>query len=709
VPLAEKTAMPGALPGTLEEGDKQDGKEKTLPGPFTLASLDDLIAAGQKNVDLKFEREAQVVVVRSAVSLRHEHMWERELRPSRLDDYRMLVDWGLTSRLTPAQLAFAFKKMADSLKEELQAFVEVEKQYEHILVSKARKYVEIERDIEGKTHSGDLREAELLNNTLKNYSAEFHLLCDKVPLHFLVRLQKACSEEPGEQDDVNYEAIHRETTNASLQDTKTPTAPRINDMQGAASVGRRPLATQMGRTQEQAGQPHTLRQRLEQDLHEKMSHNPQTATGVRHRNKMGIATISEDEVLKKLADKIEEHIDRMRNDAIANASATGGRSKKNAAPTTTVQEAKSDGRMTFKEFQRVMFDAGISWLNEKEMRVKFEAMDIDKSGKLNLAEVFSAATRMQHLVERARDYENKERAKGRILTQKDVMEEFSMLLLTGENLAATPGVQVTVSSGEQTLDSLPVHSTTPGAWVPSSGDTHKWIQWDFGMPCNVTSVSTRGNGEADSWATTYKVWVWRDLRKDPALSEDSITFFEMRRLVPSLHSETDKPAMTREELVERWEALELDSEANNASTSPFGAEPDLGPGCWVQYTYEDEEDPTEFQANQNSNSVFENILEPTIEATRIRLQVTNFHGPRATTRATVLGYPLDDDDEAMTGTGQAPAPLRPSHHKTVVAARAPSLMGSAAGSSKVTPRSGSFTTDTMDKMHHEASGGYAAG
>jgi hypothetical protein len=55
------------------------------------------------------------------------------------------------------------------------------------------------------------------------------------------------------------------------------------------------------------------------------------------------------------------------------------------------------------------------------------------------------------------------------------------------------------------------------------------------------------------------VWVWRELRKDPALSEESITFFEMRRLFPSLHSEMDKPAMTREEMVERWEALELDS------------------------------------------------------------------------------------------------------------------------------------------------------
>jgi hypothetical protein len=49
-PLAERTTMPGGLPGVVEEKDKQDGKEKTLRGPFTLASLDDLIAAGQSNV-----------------------------------------------------------------------------------------------------------------------------------------------------------------------------------------------------------------------------------------------------------------------------------------------------------------------------------------------------------------------------------------------------------------------------------------------------------------------------------------------------------------------------------------------------------------------------------------------------------------------------------------------------------------------------------
>lgn len=61
-----------------------------------------------------------------------------------------------------------------------------------------------------------------------------------------------------------------------------------------------------------------------------------------------------------------------------------------------------DGKVNLKEFIVHMFEAGISWLSQKEMKERFEAMDDDKSGKLNLLEVQDEATRVLEIVRKAR-------------------------------------------------------------------------------------------------------------------------------------------------------------------------------------------------------------------------------------------------------------------------------------------------------------------
>merc|ERR1719183_2325999 len=203
--------------------------------------------------------------------------------------------------------------------------------------------------------------------------------------------------------------------------------------------------------------------------------------------------------------------------------------------------------MTFLEFQRVMFDAGISWLNEQEMHSKFEAMDIDNSGKLNLAEVFSAATRMQSLVERARDYEKDQIALGRKLTQVEVMEEFSMVVLTGDDLSNLPQVKINVSSGQQTKQWLRLEARED-AWLPDADDLDKWIEWDFGTPCNVTTVSTSGHPLKDTWVTKYNLEFWEERRVEPELKGKEVTYFEMRRALVQQYQ-------TEEEMMAHWETL----------------------------------------------------------------------------------------------------------------------------------------------------------
>jgi len=679
--------------GVPDEPEKQDHWDKdssanTSAGQFSWYDIDALIGSNQ-NVELQFQKETQVVVMRSTMCLRHEHMWEKELKPTRLDDYKMLVDWGLTSRLTPAQLAFAFKKLADHLKGELQAFVGVQDVFERILLAKARKYVEIEHEIDFKTKAGEMRQVEQLTNTLKVYSQEFSTLCDGAPLHFLIRMQAACQKEQDDIDDVGVLALggHKMSTRTMSvkdKDTKSADATNIADSQALAPIGRRPLQTRLNMSGAKPASvaPRTLREKLERELHEKMSNSVGSSGGksqasVRSKTGQGAAPIDESEVLNKIAVKIDEHLDRLRSDGTSEgAPGLRGRQKKAQKDVSqTAKDAKSDGRMTFNEFQKVMFGAGISWLNEDEMRSKFEAMDLDNSGRLNLAEVFSAATRMQQLVERARDYEKQERGKGRVLSQVEVMEEFSMLLLTGENLARVPSAKITVSSGQQTQQFLAV-DCPDNAWVAQGPGIDEWIQWDFGTPCNVTTVSTAGHPELNNWVTHFVLWFWEERRHDPEVNE-AVTFHEMKRRKYRTAKEKEKGA-----LYAKWQGFELCSNAADAEAG-FAADPSLGPGKWVRAHSDSTGDQTVFHANIDHNSIVECLLDPPIEATLVRLQVKAFHGKQAMMRADILGYPLDDDDEAVTGTGEAPEPSRPQMHQR---GRAGSVPGSVVASVRATPR-----------------------
>ena len=82
----ESAPVPGPLPEDVQP---------PLPGAddaqvqFSLGRLDELIETCN-NAVLQFERQTQVVITRTTMALRHEHMWERELKSKihREDDYK---------------------------------------------------------------------------------------------------------------------------------------------------------------------------------------------------------------------------------------------------------------------------------------------------------------------------------------------------------------------------------------------------------------------------------------------------------------------------------------------------------------------------------------------------------------------------------------------------------------------------------------------
>lgn len=592
------------LPGIIED-DAVDSHGAKPPGdaavdPINFQELADLIEQQGKEPDetkkgarLRFERETQVVVMRSHMALRHEHRWEHKVKPSRKDDYNMLVDWGLSSRLTPAQLSYAFNRMAEALKDELSEFEKMEGKYQSLLLGKARKCVEIGNEMEHRQRKDPLKSVESLEKGRNIYLNEIQALCHQVPIHFLLKMKIACRDPDQDTDEEELDADlgqfgaqpsfgtvlsvmgsdAGDTPNSksssfgssSFKNSRDRTGVAIDNPQGVTDNGRKALMSPQSRTSARRASTFgalrarsnlkedvpsledastRLRDKLARELHDKLAHKHNVISTSDMAERTRVAAVNEDAVLNLIGEQIGIYLDSVKNESKAkakNGPSLGGRRAGNAqqqelssaAPASRKPQrladssSSRDGRLTFSEFQHVLFDAGITWLNGEEMRKKFVALDFDQSGRLNLAEVLSAAARMQELVEQAREFEKDQMKAGRKMTQVELMEEFARELLTGKDLTSEDrGAKFSASSGATTYTWAHV-DVEESAWIAEDSDREKfnrwgrdwkqymedgsgnpsyspvWVEWDFGRPCLLMSVSTRGHFRSDSWVKTY--------------------------------------------------------------------------------------------------------------------------------------------------------------------------------------------------------------
>ena len=44
-----------------------------------------------------------------------------------------------------------------------------------------------------------------------------------------------------------------------------------------------------------------------------------------------------------------------------------------------------------------------------------------------------------------------------------------------------------------------------GSWIPTSFNTHQWLQVDLGKKTSVTEIKTQGRYNYDQWVTSYRV------------------------------------------------------------------------------------------------------------------------------------------------------------------------------------------------------------
>lgn len=179
----------------------------------------------------------------------------------------------------------------------------------------------------------------------------------------------------------------------------------------------------------------------------------------------------------------------------------------------------SDGQLSFKEFERVIYNSGITWLKATEVQSMFNSIDVNKNGKLNLGEILGAAARLADLVRRCythcdesfRITSEAATASLEATTLPQLMEQFSEKVLLGEDLvAAIPDSRITASShspgaGGQADMGMSRIDRVGAAWVADgqAQDASPWISWDLGGAMLVTAVLTRGCPEPESWVTKY--------------------------------------------------------------------------------------------------------------------------------------------------------------------------------------------------------------
>eukprot|EP00746_Dinoflagellata_sp_MGD_P163665 gnl/MRDRNA2_/MRDRNA2_91844_c0_seq1.p1 gnl/MRDRNA2_/MRDRNA2_91844_c0~~gnl/MRDRNA2_/MRDRNA2_91844_c0_seq1.p1 ORF type:complete len:694 (+),score=162.05 gnl/MRDRNA2_/MRDRNA2_91844_c0_seq1:78-2159(+) len=282
---------------------------------------------GDYELVVSFEKDAEVEVPRYHHLVRHEHVWEQELRekhPEQVSsdaNVQLLKFWGIGAKMTPHQVCFAFQSLINGISDKLRAFDDQKDDFRRMLKEKCRRYVETR-----KRHERERAVGRYPNNAeLDNNEKEVHAVCDEVPLWFLRDMQQEAEQkmEPKEVDNG---------------------------------------ASKKRRSDDEAKQIH------------------------------------EWEVWKEMNTHIEKYIEELNNKNHKQKDVKK-KGKKNAG--SDQGSNKVDGRLNPVEFEKCLHHAGISWLGRRDIREKFEAMDADKSGKLNLGEVLSAATRIMELVQQA--------------------------------------------------------------------------------------------------------------------------------------------------------------------------------------------------------------------------------------------------------------------------------------------------------------------
>jgi len=334
--LFNPTSLPGAVeppglwPLILTFDMLPAGWRVIKCGGTPVTSADELFKTVKAEIDAKkeeakleflFEKDAEEEVGRYGFMIRHEHVWEKDLKVAKADNRGLLKEWGIGGKMTANQVGFAFQKLLDDITEMLGEFDEQKQEQTRMLVEKSRRCVEVRKRHEHERAAGrfpDRAEEKHSEDEVKN-------LCDEVPLYFLREMQTTAKEE-AEKKEVDQSAK---------------------------------------RKNEEAKVIHPWEMYAEMEKH--------------------------------ITKYLEEHNQKSKTD-----NKPKGKKKNHSSEQ---QQKQLDGRLSDREFEKILFGAGINWLARRETRQTFDTMlGEDKSGRLPLGDVQAAATRMLEFVQQAQTW-----------------------------------------------------------------------------------------------------------------------------------------------------------------------------------------------------------------------------------------------------------------------------------------------------------------
>lgn len=657
------------------------------------------IAREDRGATLEFECMPKHAVGRGDSSARHEHVRERQICATPEHDARMVECWIMNMRLTPAQLGFVLRRLLDALRCELAAFDGHRADLDAMLRAKIRRSLEIESTL-AQQKDMPIKVLAFFRTELDSTRSEVVQITNKVPAYYLkelcckgvtfqyYRLVPTKIRDVAAFTDADRSAVHLSTIKLRLSgidvegccsemaisrdgaravltiSLQKPTVVNSYMLQTAGDDPLRdPVRWRFEGSHDNFDESVCVLHSLVQDAAVPLERNALTQEFPLMQSET-LETTWEPGSLKGRARSLNpqggvaQHLSRRRPAAAEDGAATitddhvslelaksahialnpwlPDRKAKALHALAEKEREGSDGQLSVKEFQRVIYDSGITWLKETEVQEMFDSIDINGNGKLNLGEVLGAAARLSDLVRRCYSHcgesvqISSEAAVASLeaTTLPEMLEQFSEKVLLGEDLvAAIPDTSITASScnpdaGCQAEGSMGQSRIdfAGAAWVADghAGDASPWISWDLGGSRLVTAVLTRGCPEPELWVTRYNLEYMPPFRG-------------------SLGSAADAD--------------------------------------WLSYEHQGVS--CELAGNADCDSLQQSRLEHPFEATHVRLRPLRWfpssggNGPAM--RASLLGFPLGADGRRLAGAGAREAlrlskcPLPRESHDTISA------------------------------------------
>lgn len=570
-----------------EPGTHESGISWISPSNEFNMDLAEQLLAKAKGAELWIDWQMQERIDRNEYQIRHQH-WsespeEEDTQIEVKSDLAMYRAWVAEHRMTPGHLSFVFNKLESAIKNEMANFEESKRTRLELLICKSISAAALEKEIKDWEDDEEFDPKHLKKEErrwLKQMQAglaicirELHTLFDSVPLYFLRNDIAGKLEDEKPVTDRRKSQLKRQLTDAQLPNSPRPPRsppPKNHARRRARTLGRANVADGMSQTLVGDSKGASKGKDMPNTMH-----------------KEGV------QFLKK---HVQEYLDgRKGTGRDARITADGPRV---VLPSHDLSnEEGEDGRLSPKEFEKVLIMSGMHWVSTAEANALFDSMDTDKSGKLNLGELLSCATRMARLLQRLQAYQQEQIQAGRILDTETLVQEFETILEMGDDLVGSksrpwiPDSKITASSyfldrpayGRDSMWRSRLDCVET-CWVgeDEQDEQDSWIQWEFPNLRSITALVTMGRPDADCWVKEFEL-LYTSM---PSESDDSD--------VPS-----DDP---------RWEHYHVNGKAKI------------------------------FPGNNDRNTRKEHILEEAIGAARIvRLRITKFHGRHPSLRASLYG------------------------------------------------------------------------